>query len=84
MRTVDLKLFAQRKGHTVIELAELGNFLFGARLLARKLVAGQSQNHQALVLVLLVQVLERCILRCETAPRSDIDNQHRLVLERSQ
>lgn len=44
------------------------NLLIGTGFLATELVAGEPEDSEALVLVLLVDLLETLVLRGETAP----------------
>ena len=55
--TVDINLRKYREGDLVIRLAELLNFLVGARLLTGKLIAGEPEYAKSLVVKLLIQLL---------------------------
>ena len=82
LRPVDLQLGTQREAHPVVEAAELLNFLFAARLLPGKLVARKAKHVEALVLVILVEVLQGLVLRREATLGGNVDHQHHLALER--
>lgn len=74
--TVDVDFLEQRKTHAVVELAELADRSFAARLLLAELIAGKAQHDQALILVGLPQLFKAFVLRRETALARGIDHQH--------
>ncbi len=61
--TVDFDLFKQRKINAILGAAERLDFRRLARLLATELIARESQHHQSLIMVLLVQFLQLLVLR---------------------
>src|SRR5262249_40213095 len=71
----DVDLLHEREGHAVCGRAELDDFLVGARLLAQELVARHAHDAEALVGVLLVDLLEPRVLRREPALRGDVHHQ---------
>ncbi|MNY22878.1 hypothetical protein D3C86_1565190 [compost metagenome] len=75
-RSVDFDLFEQRETDAVVQLAELADRPFVARLLLAKLVARKAQHHQALILVGLPQFFEAFVLRGETAFAGGVDHQN--------
>src|SRR5262245_13149064 len=52
---LDDDLLEEREGDLVLALAEAGDLLRRARLLAAEVVAGEAEDHEALVLELLVE-----------------------------
>ena len=78
---VDITLLHNLKCNTVVQLAELLNLCIALRILLLELVAGEADNHQSLVLVLLVQFLQSCELRCESTLAGSVDNQQHLTLK---
>src|SRR6185503_12621804 len=68
------------EGDAVLRRAERRDLLGGAGLLAAELVAREPDHGEALLLVLLLDRLERGVLRREPALRRDVDDQHRLAL----
>ncbi|MNR33462.1 hypothetical protein D3C85_1511360 [compost metagenome] len=81
---VDFQLAGQRKGHAIVEAAEILDFLLGPRFLPGKLVARQAQDAEALGLELLIEVFQRRVLRGQAAFGGDVDHQYDLALERRQ
>ena len=79
--TVDVNLLHDWEGDTKVNFAKLRNLLGRAWLLAGKLVAWESDNLQALVVVLLVELFEVCVLLGEAALGGGVDNKHHLALE---
>src|SRR5687767_12569727 len=65
--TVDLDLLHEREGDAVRHRAERLDVLTAARLLARKLVAGESEHREAARPVLALERLELLVLRRESA-----------------
>ena len=84
IRAVDVDLAAQWKSHAVVQATELADFFLAARFLTGKLVAGQAKHGKPLVLVLLVEVLQRRVLRGQTTFGRHIDHQYNLALEGGQ
>ena len=72
---VDLELLVEREGHSVGQRTKLFDLLRRARLLPAELVARKAEDHEALVGVLLVQLLEAGVLRREPALGSDVDQE---------
>ena len=68
----------QREGHTVVETAELLDLLIASGFLVGELVARETENHEALVFVFLVQLFQTVVLRRETALGSSIDDENNL------
>jgi hypothetical protein len=79
---VDLDLLAEREGDAVGGGAELGDLVGAAGLLAHELVAREPDHGEALVGVLLVDLLQLLVLGGETALGGDVDEQRGLPLER--
>ena len=77
---IDLDLGHQGEGHTVVDAAELGYLGIGTGLLMSELVAREADDHQALVLILLIQSLQAIILRSESAFGSGINYHENLAL----
>lgn len=77
---LDVDLFRQGEGDAVVQLAEAGDLFFGAGFLAQKLVAGEADDNE-LVLVFVVQFLQRFVLRREAAFGGDVDAEHVLAFE---
>src|ERR1700679_4119291 len=69
-----------RKLDVELAAAELFDRCIGAGLLVAEVVRRQADNHQALVLVLLVDGLEGGVLRRKSAGAGDIDHQEYLAL----
>ena len=80
-RAVHIDLLHQGKGNPVVETAELLDLLVGAGLLVRELVAGETEDYQAAVLVLLIEGLKAVVLRCESALGGSVDNKKDLAFE---
>jgi hypothetical protein len=78
-RPVDLDLLRHREGHAVGGGAELGDLLGGAGLLTHELVARDADHGEPALGVLLVQRLERAVLRREPALAGDVHHQSRLA-----
>ena len=64
----------------MVEAAEFCNFLVGAGLLVGKLVAGETYNLQAQILVTLVKVFQTVVLGSKTALGSGVHNHENLSL----
>ena len=73
-----LNLVHDGEGDTIVELAS--GFCIAARawFLTRKLVAWEAKYHQALVLILLVELLEFCELWSETTFTGSVDDEEHL------
>lgn len=79
--TVDVDLLENGEGDAVVELAEGGDLVSGSGLLATKLVAGEADDGESLILVLLVDLLEALVLGSEAALGGDVHNEHDLALQ---
>lgn len=79
--TVDINLLENGEGDSVIELAEGLNLILCARLLVGKLVAGEAEDDETLVGILLVELLEALVLGGEAALGGDVDNEDYLAFE---
>ena len=75
-----VNLLHQREGDAMVQTAEFGDFLVGARLLMLELVAGEAEDDETLVLIFLVEGLETIILGGETALRGGVDNHQDFAL----
>src|ERR1700679_42519 len=69
-----------RKLHVELAAAELSDLCIGAGLLVGEVVRRHADDHQAFVLVLLVDGLERGVLRRKSAGAGDVDHQQYLAL----
>ena len=76
---VDLDFGEQRKADLVAGLAEVEDLLFGARLLAPELVAGEAEYAEFGVFA--VQFLQAAVLRGQAAFAGDVDNEEDLAGE---
>jgi hypothetical protein len=65
--TVDVTFLHQWECDTMVNLAEGGNLLVCAWLLATELIRRETKNHHATVGVLLVERLETFVLWCKPA-----------------
>ena len=74
-RTIHIDLLHDLESHTVVELAELLDLVIGTRILLLKLVAGETDDNESAVFVLLVQFLQALELRCESALTGGIDDE---------
>lgn len=79
--TVNLNLVHNWESDTVVQLAEVTDLLLRARFLATELVAWETKDDQALVLVLLVQALQILVLWGETTLGCNVDNQDNFALQ---
>ena len=77
---IDLDLRHQREGDAVVDAAELLDLLVGAGLLMAELVAGEADDDESLVLILLVERLEAVVLRGEAALAGGVDDEQHLAL----
>ena len=75
---VHLDLVHDGEGDTIVELAS--GFCIAARawFLTRKLIARETENHQPLVFVLLVELFEFCELGSETTFTGSVDDEEHL------
>ena len=78
---IDLDFFHHGEGHTVIALAETANVWVRAWILAAKLIAGKSEQGQALACVVLVQFFQSGELGGEAAGTRGVNDQHDLAFE---
>lgn len=78
---IDVDLLEQREADTEVQLAEFGNRPFVTGLLLAELVARKAQYHQALVLVLLPELLQALVLRGEAAFAGGVDHEDGLAGE---
>jgi hypothetical protein len=62
------------KGDALIDIANIGNFLVIFAFLI-EIIAGKTQHHQTLVLVLMVKFFKSAKLGCKTAVAGRINNQ---------
>ena len=76
---VDLHLLEARELRAVGQLAEVVDALVRTRGLLAKLVSGEVKDLEALLMVLLVELLQLLILRSETTARGRIDDKQDLV-----
>src|SRR6185295_10393535 len=72
-------LLEQREGHVELAGAELLDLVGRARLLAAEVVAREAEQHEALVLQLLIELLHAGVLLREPALAGDIDDQGHLA-----
>ncbi len=78
---LDVDLGHHRESHTVVGLAERGNFLVAARILRAELVAWKSEHHQTLFAVTLVQLFEPGELWRESALAGGVYQQQGFTLK---
>ena len=76
---VDVDLAHHRKADAVVELAERGDLVVRARVLGAELVAREADHDQALVAVVLPELLEAGELRREAALARGVDDQQHLA-----
>lgn len=87
--TVHIRLGHNREAHAIVHHAEVGDSVIVLGVLVSKLVAREAKNREALVLVILVQLLQALELRGETTPAisrlnllaSRVHNQHNFVVQ---
>jgi hypothetical protein len=60
--SIHLNLFHNLKSNSIILLAKVQNFFFAFWLLSSKLIAWESEYHQTLILVILMQFLQSSVL----------------------
>ena len=78
---VDVRLVHLRERGVVMQGAELVHVVIRTRGLGTKLVAGDVQNLEALVMQLLIERLDRGIVRRESAAGGGVYHQHDLALQ---
>src|SRR5579875_213267 len=81
---VDLDLGENRKLDPVIELAKFFDLLVRARLLMAELIAWESEDFEAAIAVLGVQLLQALVLRRVAAAAGGVDDQQHLALVSAQ
>ncbi len=74
------ELREHREGHAVVLLAEARDLVGRSGLLAAEVVAREAQDHEALVLELVVELLEARILRREAALARDVHDERHLAV----
>ena len=79
MLPIDLDFGENREGYSIVIGAEVDNLEVRARLLFLKLVAGEREYHQPLLLVFPVQFLQVEVLTGKPAFARSIDNQQHLA-----
>ena len=67
------------KSNAVVQGAEFFNLILRTRFLPAKVIAWKSTHHQPALVVTLMQFLQACVVRCESAPRGDVDNEKYLA-----
>ncbi len=77
---VDLDLLRERERHVVVGAAERRDLVGAAGLLLAELVAGDADHVEALVLVLVLELLQPFVLRGQAAERRDVHHQRDLAL----
>ena len=80
-RAVYVGLLHNLEGHTVVQLAELLNLSICAGILLLELIAGEADDDQSLVLLLLVQLLQSCELGGESTLAGCVHNQQYFTFE---
>ena len=78
---VHINLLHDLEGHTIVQLAEFLNLCVATWILLLELVAGESDNDESLILILLVQFLQSCELRGESTLAGCVHNQQYLTLK---
>jgi hypothetical protein len=73
------QLAVHRKLHAEVGGAEAGDLGIAARLLAGEVVGREAEHHQALVAVLLVELLQPFVLLGEAALGGHVDHQQHLA-----
>ena len=79
--TVDVNLLHNLECHAIVQLTELAYLIVSAWILLCKLVAWESDDNEALVLILFIQLLQTLELRSETTLAGCVDNQQHLTFE---
>ena len=79
--TVNITLSHNLEGHAIVHLAELLNLFIALGVLLLELVAGEADDDEPLVLILLVQLLQSCELRGESTLAGCVHNQQYLTLK---
>ena len=75
----DLDLTSHGKGHMIGGIAELADVLFRAGFLAPEIVAGDTEDHQALTDLGFVKRFKVAVLRGEAAGARHVDDKHGLT-----
>ena len=73
--TINFHLFHEGEGNAKVNLAETGDFIIASGLLVTKLVAGKTQNHQALFCPLSIYFLKAFVLGGKSTLACGVDNQ---------
>lgn len=76
---VDVDLGEHREGHVVGQRAEVLDFVLVTGLLVGELVTRESEDHQPLVGVLAVQLLQTLVLRGESAFGCGVHDEQRMA-----
>ena len=77
---VHLDLLEHRERDAVRRRTERLDLLGASGLLPTELVAGKAEDAESLLAVRLLQLLQAGVLRCQTALRRHVDQQHRVAL----
>ena len=77
---IDFDFVEHGKAHAIIQLTKATDRLRIPRLLLAELITGKTQHHQALIGVLVMQLLEILILRRQAALAGGVDHQQHLAL----
>jgi hypothetical protein len=78
---VDVDLLKNGESDAVVQLTEGGDLVSGTRLLATKLVAGEADDGESLILVLLVDLLKALVLGSKATLGGDVHDEHDLALK---
>lgn len=81
MRSIDIDLFCHGKRHVIFLLGKLSYLFFIPGVLGTELIAGEAQNRQAFIFVVIPQPFQPAELVCKTSKRSCIDDEKHLVPE---
>src|SRR5262252_2313248 len=76
---VNLDLGEQRKVHAVIQIAERFDFFIATGFLVSELIAGETEDLEAFVVVFAVEFLKTLVLRSETALAGGVDDKQNLA-----
>jgi hypothetical protein len=79
--TIHVNFLEQGEGDTKAGFTEGLDRAIAARFLLTELVTGEAQNHQPLVRILGIQLLQALVLRGKAALTGGIDNQQHFVLK---
>lgn len=77
---VDVDLRERLKLGSEVDLAELRDFLVGPRCLSEKLVAGEVQDLESAIAILVVEFRKPVVLRSKSAAGRRVDDQEHLAL----